>query len=61
MKHFAVIIMYAPGEQTVYTALCGYESTEQKEFRTDGMGRVTCDKCKERRIHAVQPTDIQQI
>lgn len=46
--HMAVRTDQAPGKPARYVALCGYESSDKKEFRFLDYIKVTCKKCLER-------------
>jgi len=56
MKHMVTMTATRPGEPTVYRAICGYESTNAKEFTNPMTGtwaQVSCEKCLEKQRLAV--------
>lgn len=49
IKHLTVRVELS-GEKPIYTAICGYEGDEKKEFTNPMTGtweQVTCEKCLE--------------
>lgn len=56
MKHFLILLSCAPNEPNTFRAICGYESTDPKEFTkiTDPSTKgVDCEACLEKLKGAV--------
>jgi hypothetical protein len=52
MKHLLIVTATSIDKPTTYKAICGYESTDAKEFTnpiTGTWAQVDCEKCLEKK------------